>query len=65
VCRYLRPAGRLVVVEYETAHLPFVPYPVGFRRFGALCAEIGRDAPVQVGVRRSPRTDVSMYAAVS
>jgi SAM-dependent methyltransferase len=39
---YLRPGGRLVLVEYDTDHgNPWVPYPLSFRTWGALAAEAG------------------------
>ena len=37
---YLRPAGRLVVVEYDTDHgNAWVPYPLSFHSWAALAAE--------------------------
>ena len=40
--RYLRPAGRLVLVEYDTDHgNPWVPYPLSFRTWTAVAAEAG------------------------
>ncbi len=39
---YLRPAGRLVLVEYDTDHgNPWVPYPLSFRSWETLAAEAG------------------------
>ena len=42
----LRPAGRLVLVEYEADHgNPWVPYPLTFRSWATLAAAAGfRDA---------------------
>jgi ubiquinone/menaquinone biosynthesis C-methylase UbiE len=37
---YLRPAGRLVLVEYDTDHgNPWVPFPLSFRSWAAVAAE--------------------------
>jgi ubiquinone/menaquinone biosynthesis C-methylase UbiE len=39
---YLRPAGRLVVVEYDTDHgNPWVPFPLSFRSWAKLAEEAG------------------------
>jgi SAM-dependent methyltransferase len=39
---YLRPGGRLVLVEYDTDHgNPWVPYPLSFGTWAALAAESG------------------------
>jgi hypothetical protein len=39
---YLRPGGRLVLVEYDTDRgNPWVPYPLSFRSWEALAAEAG------------------------
>ena len=39
---YLRPAGRLVIVEYDTDHgNPWVPFPFSFESWSSLAAEAG------------------------
>ena len=39
---YLRPTGRLVLVEYDTDHgNPWVPFPLSFRSWMTLAAEAG------------------------
>lgn len=39
---YLRPGGRLVLVEYDTDHgNPWVPYPLSFSSWRTLAAEAG------------------------
>ena len=39
---YLRPGGRLVLVEYDTDHgNPWVPYPISFHSWLTLAAEAG------------------------
>jgi len=42
VAGYLRPAGRLILVEYDTDHgNPWVPFPLSFRSWMTLAAEAG------------------------
>ena len=63
---YLRPGGRLVLVEYDVAMaLPWVPYPVPFERLEAVASEAGLSSPALAGVRRSPSSGTAMYAAVA
>ncbi len=39
---YLRPAGRLILVEYDTDHgNPWVPFPLSFYSWATLAAEAG------------------------
>jgi len=39
---YLRPGGRLVLVEYDTDHgNPWVPFPLSFRTWASVAAEAG------------------------
>jgi SAM-dependent methyltransferase len=39
---YLRPGGRLVLVEYDTDHgNPWVPYPLSFESWRNVAAEAG------------------------
>ena len=39
---YLRPAGRLILVEYDTDHgNPWVPFPLSFRAWATIAAEVG------------------------
>ena len=60
----LRPAGRLLLVEYDRERgNPWVPYPIPVRRFRDLAAEVGLSEPVEVG-RRKARHGGEMYAAV-
>lgn len=61
---YLRPGGRLLLVEYDlAAPLRYVPYPVPFERFAALALQVGCHSPVRVGQRVSPSSGIVMYAA--
>src|SRR5215211_1503056 len=47
---YLKPAGTLVLVEYDTdAGNRWVPYPVSFASLPALAAAAGYEPPVLVG----------------
>jgi SAM-dependent methyltransferase len=66
VAGYLRPGGRLLLVEYDLdAALAWVPFPVPFERFQALAALAKLADPARVGTRRSPSTGIGMYAAVA
>jgi len=66
VAHYLRPGGRVLVVEYDTAEpLRYVPYPVPFARFAGLAASAGLHGPALVGRRVSPSSGMAMYAAVA
>ena len=39
---YLRPAGRLILVEYDTDHgNRWVPFPLSFRSWATVAAEAG------------------------
>jgi ubiquinone/menaquinone biosynthesis C-methylase UbiE len=62
---YLRPAGRLVLVEYDTDRgNPWVPFPLSFRTWTALAAEAGfRDTRRLASV--PSRFLGSIYSAVS
>jgi ubiquinone/menaquinone biosynthesis C-methylase UbiE len=62
---YLRPAGRLVLVEYDTDHgNPWVPFPLSFRSWATAAAEAGfRDTRRLASV--PSRFLGSIYAAVS
>ncbi len=63
---YLRPGGRLLIVEYAvSAPRSYIPYPVPFERFQSLAKEAGFSNPVQVGYRRSPSMGISMYAGAA
>jgi SAM-dependent methyltransferase len=62
---YLRPAGRLVLVEYDTDHgNPWVPFPLSFRSWATVAAEAGfRDTRRLASV--PSRFLGSIYSAVS
>lgn len=62
---YLHPAGRLVLVEYDTDRgNPWVPFPLSFRSWVALAAEVGfRDTRRLASV--PSRFLGSIYSAVS
>ncbi len=65
IAGYLRPGGRLVLVEYEGRSASYaVPYPVPLERFVRLCASAGLEPPVLLGSRAS-RYGGRMYAAVT
>lgn len=62
---YLRPGGRLVVIEYESrAASRWVPHPVPFARLGDLLADAGLTQPRVVG-RRPSAYGGEMYVALS
>jgi ubiquinone/menaquinone biosynthesis C-methylase UbiE len=66
VAGYLRPGGRLLLVEYDLrAPLPWVPYPVSLARLAALAADAGFEQPVEIGRRVSPSSNVAMFAALA
>jgi ubiquinone/menaquinone biosynthesis C-methylase UbiE len=62
---YLRPGGRLVLVEYDTDHgNPWVPFPLSFRTWAVVAAEAGfRDTRRLASV--PSRFLGSIYSAVS
>ncbi len=66
IASYLRPSGRLLIVEYDLAEpLRWVPFPVPFTRFQALAEGAGLHNPAHVGSRVSPSSGVAMYAGVA
>lgn len=65
VVGYLRPQGRLLLVEYDrTDSNRWVPFPVPLERFQALADEVGLSTPQEVGRRRSSYGR-EMYAALA
>jgi ubiquinone/menaquinone biosynthesis C-methylase UbiE len=66
IAGYLRPGGRLLLVEYDArSALRWVPFPVPFERFAALALGAGLVNIARVGVRISPSSGIAMYAAVA
>ncbi len=62
---YLRPGGRLLVVEYDVRWpRGYIPFPLPCERFQALATTIGFDTVRQIGARQSPSSGVVMYAAM-
>lgn len=62
---YLRPGGRLVLIEYEGRRpSPWVPHPVSLARFGELAAGAALSGPRVVARRRSAYGG-EMYVAVA
>lgn len=63
---YLRPGGRVLLVEYEVSRARgWIRFPVPFARYAELAAAAGLAAPERVGTRRSPSTGVVLYAATA
>jgi ubiquinone/menaquinone biosynthesis C-methylase UbiE len=66
IAGYLRPAGRLLVVEYDVGTtMPWVPFPLPFERLRALAPGAGLADTALVGTRRSPSSGIAMYAAAA
>ncbi|NDJ86454.1 MAG: class I SAM-dependent methyltransferase [Chloroflexi bacterium] len=64
VVSYLKPGTPLIVVEYDVRQRrSYIPHPVSYGRFEDLARAIGLQDPRRIGLRRSPRTGQSMYAA--
>jgi ubiquinone/menaquinone biosynthesis C-methylase UbiE len=64
VAGYLRPGGRLLVVEYDLrVPLPWTPFPISLARLEALADGAGLGPPRQIGRRVSPSSGVAMFAA--
>ena len=62
---YLRPGGRLVLIEYEGRRAsPWVPYPVSAARFRELAAGAGL-APPRVVATRPSAFGGELYVAVA
>lgn len=62
---YLKPEGRLIVVEYDTdAGNRWVPYPLSFASFSKVAQAAGFAAPEQIG-RQSSRFLGGFYAAMT
>jgi precorrin-6B methylase 2 len=62
---YLRPEGRLLIVEYENRTASqWVPHPVSFARLGVLAASAGLATPVRIGEMPSEYGG-TMYASVA
>src|SRR5258707_5872482 len=66
VAGYLRPGGRLLLVEYDLrTPLPWAPFPVSLARLELLSAEAGFEKPTEIGHRISPSSGVAMFAALA
>jgi ubiquinone/menaquinone biosynthesis C-methylase UbiE len=63
---YLRPGGRLILVEYEVRWpRPYIPHPVPYVRFETLALEAGFTQAQYIGRRDSPSGNIGMYAALA
>ncbi len=64
--RYLRPGGRVLIIEYDVRHAsPWNPYPVPTRRFLKLAAAAGLQESKELGRRPSRFGGRELYAAVA
>jgi SAM-dependent methyltransferase len=62
---YLKPGGRLIVVEYDVDKgNPWVPFPFSFSTWGRLAMENGFSRPELIG-RYASRWLKGLYSAVS
>jgi SAM-dependent methyltransferase len=62
---YLRPGGRLVLIEYQDRPPSrWVPHPVSFARFAGLAADAGLTPP-RIVARRPSAYGGEMYVAVA
>jgi ubiquinone/menaquinone biosynthesis C-methylase UbiE len=63
---YLKPTGRLILVEYDfKMSRPWVPHPISRDKFAPLVTAAGFTNPQILITRRSPSTGVEMYAGVA
>ena len=66
LARYLRPGGRLLLVEYDVRWpRSYIPFPVSYERFQTLAQAVGLGPAQRIGRRKSPSTGVAMYAALA
>ncbi|MEP7189667.1 MAG: class I SAM-dependent methyltransferase [Roseiflexaceae bacterium] len=66
VAGYLRPGGRLLLVEYDLrSRLPWVPFPVSLAHLAQLAAAAGFEPPTEIGRRASPSSGTAMFAALA
>jgi SAM-dependent methyltransferase len=62
---YLKPSGRLIVVEYDVdSGNPWVPFPFSFATWSRLAVASGFSKPVLIG-RHESRWLRGLYSAVS
>jgi ubiquinone/menaquinone biosynthesis C-methylase UbiE len=66
VAGYLRPGGRLLIVEYDLrAPVPWVPFPISLARLEQLAAQTGFAPPSEIGRRVSRSSGGAMFAALA
>lgn len=64
IVRWVRPGGRLVVIEYDrTSPNPWVPHPLPPAKLAEVAARVGLGAPREVA-RRASSYHREMYCAV-
>jgi SAM-dependent methyltransferase len=65
IIAYLRPGGRFILVEYDTDRgNPWVPYPLSYRTWERMAAQVGLEQTRQLA-RRPSRFMESIYSALS
>jgi len=64
---HLKPGGKFVLIEYETDKPlnPWIPYPIPFQNWGEIAANVGLNAPVEIGRAPSQYGHQHIYSAVS
>ena len=66
IAGYLRPGGRLLIVEYDQhAPLPWVPFPISLVHLAELAGRAGFEPPIEIGRRVSPSSGIAMFAALA
>lgn len=67
VTSYLKPGGRLILIEYdtETPRPPWVPFPVSWKQFIKLCQQANLTEPELIGSMPSQYGYDKIYSALT
>ena len=62
----LKPGGNFILIEYDTEipNEPWVPNPISFRKFSALCKALDLNVPELIGTHSSIYSDGNIYSAL-